>query len=100
MRVTQRLRALDNRVLKIDAKEAELRTEVGWRKMAGRWPWMAGGAGGFLLAGSIAASFGSGGFSGFGVAALALAFHSGQLKAEDDRLNGRGFMNRKRPPGV
>jgi hypothetical protein len=100
MRVIERLRDLDNRVLKLDVREAELRTEAGWRRMAARWPWTAGGAGALLLASSIATLFDSRGVNGLAVMALVLAFHAGQLKAEDDRLNGRGFMNRRRPPGV
>jgi hypothetical protein len=98
--VTQRLRELDNRVLKLDAQQAKIRTEAGWREMAAGWRWMSVVAGLLLLFSLVTASFGYGNFGAFGVAGGVLAFRAGQLKAEDDRLYGRGFLNRARPPGV
>ena len=100
MRVGERLRNLDNRVLKMDRRAAELRTEAGWRRMAARWRWMAALAAVFLGVPYLAAAFGLETLHALAPVGGVLAFQAGLLKGEDDRLCRRGPLERQRPPGL
>lgn len=100
MGVSERLRELDNRVLKMDRRQAELATEAGWRRQASRWRWMAAFAALFLGVGSVTLIFGIGSLASLVPLGGSLAFQAGRLKAEDDRLNQRGALERLRPPGL
>jgi len=96
----QRLRDLDNRVLRVDQRAAQLRTEAGWRRFAARWTWWAGFAAVLLGAAQLGVLFAPNLFTGLISFGGMLAFQAGRLKAEDDRLNGRGKFNSLRPPGL
>ena len=100
MSVGDRLRDLDNRVLKMDRRAAELRTEAGWRRQAARWRWLAALAAVLLAVPFVSAAFGYEYLYSLMPLGGVLAFQAGLLKAEDDRLNQRGPMERLRPPGL
>jgi hypothetical protein len=100
MGVGERLRRLDDRVLRLDRRAAELRTEQGWRRYAARWRWMAG-----LAVVLLATPFVAGLFDQVSLTSLIplggiVAFQAGAMKAEDDRLHRRGPVEQLRPPGL
>ncbi|MDT7572893.1 MAG: hypothetical protein QOE05_3067 [Actinomycetota bacterium] len=97
--IGQRLRDLDNRVLGADRRTALLRTEAGWRKAAGRWKLLAAVAIAELALVAVFEAFFDGPLPGMLFVGGYLAFQAGMLKAEDDRLHGRG-MYRYLPPGL
>ena len=98
--LSEKLFALDDRVLHITRRREELRTPEGWRRNAERWRWVL----------AIAVLLGTGvvinvvAESASGLTALPLfglaCFRAGALKAEADRLAGRGPLEKYRPPGV
>jgi hypothetical protein len=97
--IAQRLRDLDRRVLGEDKRIALLRTEAGWRKSAARWRVLAGVAVLELGLGLFSVWFDHDSLVAFVIVGAVLAFQAGMLKAEDDRLHGRG-MYRYLPPGL
>jgi hypothetical protein len=97
--IAQRLRDLDNRVLGYDKRVALLRTEEGWRKTASRWRLLAVLAVLELAVVVVSVVFDTGSFVALVGLGGITAFQAGSLKAEDDRLHGRG-MYRYLPPGL
>jgi hypothetical protein len=98
--LSQRLRDLDDRVLQMDRREAELRTGPGWRKHAARWRYLAAVAALFIGLALFGDLFREGSYAGLILLGASFAFQAGMLKAEDDRLNRRGPLERLRPPGL
>jgi hypothetical protein len=99
--LAQRLRDLDNRVLGMDKRMAEMRTEAGWRKNAARWRLLAVIAALMIGTAYVRGLFADdGSFAGLTLFGGVMAFQAGMLKAEDDRLNKRGQMSKLRPPGL
>lgn len=98
--LSERLRRLDNRVLRVDERRAALRTEAGWRQQAARWRRQAVCSALLLGIPSIASVFGFNSLFTLIPLGGVFAFHAGMLKAEDDRLNERGPLERMRPPGL
>jgi hypothetical protein len=98
--LSERLRRLDNRVLGMDERMATLGTVDGWRRYAARWRWMTALATSMLAVPFIVGVFGYDSLFGFIAMGGVLAFQAGKMKAEDDRLNRRGPLERLRPPGL
>ncbi len=94
------MRSLDNRVLGMDKRMAALGTVDGWRRYVGRGRWLAALATFMLVVPFIAGVFGYDSLFGFIPMGGVLAFQAGKMKAEDDRLNHRGPLERLRPPGL
>ncbi len=92
--IKKRLRALDNRAFRLDQRMAQLRTEEGWRKNARRWSLLAGIAAVMLGTAQLSGLLAHDVFAGLIGVGGTMAFQAGRLKAEDDRLNGRGQLNR------
>lgn len=97
--LAQRLRDLDNRVLGMDKRMANLRTEEGWRRNAARWWVFAALSAAGLLVSYVSGFLHQSSFSGLVLFGGLMAFHAGSLKAEDDRLHRRGAY-RYLPPGL
>lgn len=94
------LYALDDRVLHLTERRARLKTPDGWRRMAARWPWFLGYAVVLGLAMVVFEAVGSQPVYQFLPLIGVACFRAGRLKAEDDRLAGRGYFEKNRPPGL
>jgi len=99
-KLADRLFALDDRVLHITRRQEALRTPEGWRRYAERWRFLLGYAGVLMVVITVESVLSLGSALAllplFGV----LCFRTGQLKAESDRLNRRGYLENNRPPGL
>lgn len=77
-----------------------------WRKKVGRWWLMLVAAGCYVGAALIFAALADNSIalvmalSGLLPVSVLMGYLAGQLKAEDDRLNGRDPFAKRRPPGL
>jgi hypothetical protein len=101
-RLSAALFQLDDRVLGLSRRREYLRTPDGWRRMAGRW-WM-NLAVAIILAVERAVIALSDGNTGVALQQLPFvgwfAYRAGRLKSEWERLEGTGYFEQHRPPGL
>ena len=98
--LSEKLFALDERVLHISRRREELRTPEGWRRNAERWRWFLAIALvlGIVLVINVLTE------SSAGLTTLPLfgitCFRAGMHKAEADRIAKRGPLEKYRPAGM
>lgn len=96
--LTDRLNALDERVLRLSERRARLQTPEGWLRYTARWRWWALAGAGYLVFAGFAPDLTRSARIEQSALACVLFFTAGRLKAEQDRALGRGLQERLAQP--